>query len=124
MWFAYSQANWPRALDLRSAISRLRTEFRDMAFDADHESIYNVRYCFEEEEVLWLRDLAEKYTEAATVCILYLDDEISIECLLYELQKLELQSFITEIKDFLPQNLKDRFVSRQEEADEERQDAC
>lgn len=111
MWFAYSQANWPRAIDLRSAIERLSAEFRDLSFDADHESVYNVNYCYDEDEVLRLRGLAEKYGEAEQVCDLYLESEITLEDLLDKLQKLDFHRFIKQVHTFLPANLKGRFAS-------------
>src|SRR3978361_2004288 len=109
MWMAYSEQYYPKAVDLTSAISRLRCTFGDLAFDAEHALFYDFRVFLVEEELQRVRDLTENYSEAREVCRLYLDDTISIECLMYELLKLNFQSFINELADFLPANLKKAF---------------
>ena len=110
MWMAYSEQHYPKAIDLTSAISRLRCTFGDLEFDAEHALNYDYRVFLVEEELQRVRDLAENYSEASLVCRLYLDDTISLECLMYELSKLNFQSFINGLADFLPANLKERFV--------------
>lgn len=110
MWMAYSQESYPKAVDLKSAVSRLCCTFVDLEFDAIHALNYDYRVFLDEEEVQRVQDLEERYSEATEVCRLYLADDISLECLLYELKKLNLQSFINNLAEFLPQNFKDRFV--------------
>lgn len=127
MWMAYSEQHYPKAVDLASAISRLSCTFRDLEFDAEHALNYDYRVFLVEEEMQRVRELAEDYGEANEVCSLYLDDTISLECLLYELSKLKFQSFINGLADFLPANLRERFVivrdnDRQSELDEDQDD--
>ena len=110
MWMAYSEQYYPKATDIKSAVSRLRCTFGDLEFDAVHALNYDASVFLIEEELQRVQDLAENYSEASEVCRLYLDDDISLECLLYEFLKLNFQSFINDLAEFLPQNLKDRFV--------------
>ena len=117
MWMAYSEQHYPKAVDLTSAISRLCCTFGDLTFDADHALNYDYSVFLVEEELQRVRDLAEDYSEAREVCRLYLDDIISLECLLYELSKLNFQSFINGLADLLPGNLKERFVIVHDDCD-------
>lgn len=110
MWMAYSEQYYPKATDIKSAVSRLSCTFSDLEFDAIHALNYDYRVFLDEEELQRVQDLSEKYDEAKEVCGLYLDDDISLECLLYEFKKLNFQSFINSLAEFLPQNLKERFV--------------
>ena len=117
MWMAYSEQHYPKAVDLASAISRLSCTFRDLEFDAEHALNYDHRVFLVEEEMQRVRELAEDYGEANEVCRLYLDDAISLECVLYELSKLNFQTFINGLADFLPANLRKRFVIVHDDCD-------
>lgn len=119
MWMAYSEQYYPKAVDLTSAISRLHCTFRDLEFDAEHALNYDHRVFLDEEELQRVQDLAANYDEASEVCSLYLDDSISIECLMYELSKLNFQSYINGLADFLPANLKERFVIAHDDGDDD-----
>lgn len=107
---AYSEQYYPKAVDLKTAVSRLCSTFVDLEFDAVHALNYDYRVFLDEQELQRVKDLADNYGEATEVCRLYLDEDISLECLLYEFLKLNLQSFIRDLAEFLPQNLKDRFI--------------
>lgn len=107
---AYSEQHYPKAVDLKSAISRLCCTFGDLEFDAIHALNYDYRVFLDEEELRRVQDLAENYSEATEVCRLYLAGDISLECLLYELLKLNFQSFINDLAEYLPKDLKVRFV--------------
>lgn len=119
MWMCYSAESWPLAEDLTSAIERLKSKFYDLAFDACHAQNYDLDFCFDPEAVLWLKDLEARYEEAQEVCGLFLEGEISLECLLYEFLRLDFQHFINEVEKFLPEDLKNRFVEKDEEENED-----
>lgn len=119
MWMFYSAESWPIAEDLNSAVERLRSKFHDLSFEACHAQNYDLDYCFDEEAVAWLKDLEARYDEAHEVCDLFLSGEISLECLLFEFLKLDFQQFINELEEFLPDDLKNKFVQIDEEEEEE-----
>ena len=95
---------------LTSAIYRMRCSFRDLQVDCIHALNYDPRVFLVEHEVQCVEEWLKKYSEAIEVCHLYLNTDISLECLLYELLKLDLQSYINQLDHFLPQDLRDRFV--------------
>lgn len=113
MWMCYAAESWPTPVDLESTIQRVSCELSACSFDADHESVYNLNYCFDEEEVQRLQELSEKYSEGAEVCDLYLSGEISLECLYYEFLKLNLKSYLYCLKRFAPEELHNRFCKKE-----------
>lgn len=110
MWLAYTSAFWERAEDLTSALRRLQSQFDALAFEACHAQNYDLSVCWDSEQVEYLKDLEARYHEGIEICDLYLGSEISLECLLYELLKLDFQRFIQPLKEYLPDDLKTRFI--------------
>lgn len=106
----YSAQFWTNPENLTTAIQRLIDESNDLAFDVSHALNYDLNICWNEAEREKLEALEQRYYEAIEVCHLFLNLEISLECLLYELLRLEFQSFIQSLKDFLPDDLKSRFI--------------
>lgn len=113
MWACYTSTFWETAEDLQSAIRRIQSQFRALAFEACHSTNYDLTVCWDPEEVNHLNDLEARYEEGADVCQLYFDSEISLECLLYELLKLDFQRFIQDLREFLPADLKERFTTEE-----------
>lgn len=114
MWMFYSRESWTVAENLSTAVERLADEFSDLAFDACHAQNYDLSVCFIQSECDHLRDLEDRYREGVEVCTLYLSSEISLECLLYELVKLNFEGFIHNLKAYLPEDLKSRFIREKE----------
>lgn len=113
MWMFYSAEHWPAAVDLKSSIERVKSELSDLRFAADHDSIYAVNIHFQEEQTNHLKELAEIYEEAVEVCDLYLQDEISLECVFYEFGKLDLKHFLSPVHKFVSEEFKQRFCSEE-----------
>lgn len=113
MWMCYAAEFWEKVEDLPSGIRRMESQFRALAFDACHAQNYDLSVCWDPEAVEDLKDLENKYLEGIEICDLYLNFEISLECFLYELVKLEFQGFIQPLREFLPTDLKDRFTEEE-----------
>lgn len=108
MWRAYAEQFWPQSDDLKSSIQRLRCDFEALSFEYSHD--YNYKYFdLSPDELISYKEFEKIYDEAEEVCLLYLQDEISLECLCYELTKLGLQSKINTLKNFLPTHLREKF---------------
>lgn len=114
MWMFYAEQSWSKAVDLKSSVERLYSELCALKFEADHETVYNFRVFTDSEEVRHLRQLAENYSEASEVCSLYLDNEISLECVYYEFSKLDLLHMLHSLKHFTPEELHNKFCDKED----------
>lgn len=111
MWMCYSSQSWPEALNLHSAVERLKYQFIDLEQDAEHESVYGMGRLFDEE---YCKQIAEKYRKGVKVCDKYLQTQKCGECLYANLIRLGLTEFVGQIEKFLP-----RKETIQEESEEE-----
>lgn len=102
----YSAANWVKATDLFSAVSRMSTEFSCLTFDACLQQ----NYLHDLETRQHYEDLEKKYLEAEDICNLYLKNEIGLECLCYELNKIDLVRYVKQLEEYLPTYLITRFI--------------
>lgn len=103
MWMAYAEASRPTATDLRTSIIRAESQFSDLVFYYEHESVYNFwSYCSSGLEEL--AKSAKLYERAASLCREFLDGEISVTNLIAQLDRMKLDT--EEIKKF--KTLEDR----------------
>lgn len=97
----YADESRPAATDLRSSIIRARSVFSDLTFYYEHEMVYGFwRYSSDDELV----KLTELYKNAVSLCDKYLEDKVSVTCLITQLDELNLDT--EEIKKFV--TLQDR----------------
>lgn len=106
----YEEPYWPKVLDLRSGISRLACELSAHSFEADHETVYNLSVVYDEELMQHLKQQVEIYEDGADVCSLYLQEDISLECLCYEFIRLGLENFLHSLKPFLSEDFQNKYL--------------
>lgn len=111
----YEEPYWPKVVDLRSGISRLVSELSALSFEADHETVYNLSVAYDEELMKHLKQQVAIYEEGADVCSLYLQADISLECLCYEFVRLGLENFLHSLKPFLSEDFQNKYLIRANE---------
>lgn len=94
----YSEASRPVATDLRSAVTRLRSLFEDLAFEAAHESVYASDHFRRLDELI---KLESKYREGVFICDEFLNKELCANHLLKYLIDIDLEEFSDEVKSFM-----------------------
>lgn len=99
----------PKAADLKAGIECLSYEFSDLALACGRRINY---FCqeLESEESIRYQELESKYNEAEEVCSLFTEDDISLECLCYELQKLDLLDHLRPLQEYFPEALRSKFL--------------
>lgn len=99
MWMCYSETSWPKAVDLRSSIERLKCKLSALRFDADHEAVYGMESFLSVEEC---KQLERKYDKGYHYCSDYLRNRLNIEEFCNKLVEIDLKEFLYDIKAFLP----------------------
>lgn len=101
MWMAYQQES--EIKDERSAVEYLRQQFSNLQFDAEHEAVYGMGRFYTEEEC---SKIAKTYDLGMQACDDYLEGQLCIYCFVQRLQAFQLECFLRDIVDYLPENLK------------------
>lgn len=84
--------------DLHSAVEVLEEKFRDMSWDAGHESIYGNGWM----DLNYLQQLQETFNMAEDLCRGYLDNKISIHEFCEAIAAQDLTSYLFSVRMFLP----------------------
>lgn len=106
MWMCYSEAARPSAVDVQSAVDRLKGVLEDHAVDMAHEKVYGLGRYYSEKEC---DELEQKYANGVCICELYLEEKIKRERFIRLMIGLGLETFLDEVNEF---------IDREEEAAE------
>lgn len=109
MWMAYSEAAYPIAEDLYTAVQRLKCLLRDLEFEAEHSINYDYGTFRSYEQINELAKDAENYYKGGETCQAFLDGTINIENLCGRFIYLGLKNKLHDIGKFLPEHLAVKF---------------
>ena len=95
---AYSEAHWPEAKNLPTAVKRLKSKLEDLEYDALLEQ-NRIASAYSRQE---LREMEEKYGRGVELCWNYLSDETAcVQCLVANLTTCGLQEHLWVLEKYL-----------------------
>lgn len=98
MWMAYAEQSWEKAVDIKSAVTRLHQSLKARRWDAEHEAVYGMERFYSTE---YCQQLAEKYNSAADICEDYLEKRITIDDLCKKFIDCDMKRELYDIRNFL-----------------------
>lgn len=98
MWMAYSEATWPKAVDIRTAVERLQRQFDAISWDA---MLSLNRMGFSPEECEELEIVEKRYFEAGEKCEQYLKEVIDLNTLKKYLVDVNLENYLPDLNKFV-----------------------
>lgn len=107
MWAAYRKSS--KIVDLKTAVEALQEDFEMLLWDAKHHAVYD--NFFSEDSC---EELAKLYSAGVDACRKF-EKTFCIRRLIHDLKALRLENHLSEVKKYLPADIKNELLDESDE---------